>query len=138
VAKDIYLTQQDSQRLRDYLQKHPASSGSSDAAYVQDLQAELERAQILKVEEMPGDVVTLHSKVKLVDLSTGEEEVYTLVYPEEANASSGLISILAPIGTAMLGYRAGDEFEWKVPRGSRKLRVKEVLYQPERSGDFHL
>ncbi|KAB2835548.1 MAG: transcription elongation factor GreAB, partial [Candidatus Brocadia sp.] len=76
--------------------------------------------------------------VVLQDLETGEEETYTLVFPENADIARGKISILAPIGTAMLGYEAGDAFEWKVPAGKRRLKVKQILYQPEAAGDYHL
>jgi regulator of nucleoside diphosphate kinase len=64
--------------------------------------------------------------------------VYTLVFPEDADHTHNKISILAPIGTAMLGYRVGDIFEWKVPDGVSKMKIKEILYQPESSGDYHL
>jgi len=73
-----------------------------------------------------------------VDLDTGEEEIYTLVFPENADLKQGKISVFAPIGTAMLGYEVGDIFEWEVPAGKRSLRVEKILYQPEASGDYHL
>jgi regulator of nucleoside diphosphate kinase len=64
--------------------------------------------------------------------------IYSLVFPQEADASEGRISILAPVGTAMIGYRVGDVIEWEVPSGLRRLKVEDVLYQPEASGDYHL
>jgi len=71
-------------------------------------------------------------------LDTGEEMIFTLVFPGNASIERDRISVVAPIGTAMLGHRVGDEFEWEVPAGSVRLRVEEVLYQPEAAGDFHL
>lgn len=135
--KNIIITKVDRQRLIDLI--HNARSGEyRGSVYLEKLQAELDRAQIVTPQEIPGDVVTMNSKVVLLDLDSGEEEIYTLVYPENANSAEGKISILAPIGTAMLGYRVGDEFEWEVPAGRRRIRVDKILYQPEASGDYEL
>lgn len=102
------------------------------------LQKELERARVVAPEEVPSDVVTMNSKARVRDVAGDEEMTYTLVFPEQANIEEGKISVVAPIGTAMLGQRVGDEFEWQVPAGPVRLRVKEVLYQPEAAGHFHL
>ncbi|MDL1898635.1 transcription elongation factor GreAB, partial [Anaerolineae bacterium CFX7] len=96
------------------------------------------RATVVAPQDIPNDVITMNSVVQLQDIDTKEEEVYTLVFPENADLAKGKISIFAPIGTAMLGYRVGDLFEWKVPAGTRRLRVKKILYQPEGSGNFDL
>jgi regulator of nucleoside diphosphate kinase len=80
----------------------------------------------------------MRSRVRLSDLNTGQEVVYTLVFPSEANFDDGKISVLAPIGTAMLGYREGSIIEWQVPSGLRRLKVEEILYQPEAAGDYNL
>lgn len=135
--KNILITKVDRKRLIDLILN--AQSGEyRGSIYLDKLRAELDRAQIVTPQEIPGDVVTMNSKVALLDLDTQEEEVYTLVYPEDANSAEGKISILAPIGTAMLGYRVGDEFEWEVPAGRRRIRVDKILYQPEASGDYEL
>lgn len=89
-------------------------------------------------EEISRNVITMNSTVALLDMDTGEEEIYTLVFPEAADIAAGKLSVLAPIGTGMLGYEVGDIFEWRVPAGSRRLQVKEIVYQPEAAGDFHL
>ena len=102
------------------------------------LQAELSQARVVAPKDVPPDVVTMNSKTRLRDLETGEEVTYTLVFPDQANIEQGRISVVAPVGTAMLGHRVGDEFEWEVPAGSVRLRVEEVLYQPEASGHYHL
>ena len=80
----------------------------------------------------------MNSKVCLRDLDTGEELEYTLVFPGDANLEAGKISILAPVGTALIGYRSGDRISWTVPGGIRKLKIIKVLYQPEAAGDYHL
>lgn len=135
--KNILITKVDRKRLIDLILI--AQSGEyRGSIYLDNLRAELDRAQIVTPQEIPGDVITMNSKVVLLDLDTQEEEVYTLVYPEDANSAEGKISILAPIGTAMLGYRVGDEFEWEVPAGRRRIRVHKILYQPEASGDYEL
>ena len=76
--------------------------------------------------------------VRLKDLVSGEANTYSLVFPTEANFTEGKISILAPIGTAILGYKRGDTIEWPVPAGVRRLKVDEILYQPEAAGNYEL
>jgi len=133
----IYITEYDMMRLRNLLEDEKASGyrGRDD---LKELEAELNRGTVVAPQEVPGDVVTMNSKARLMDLDTGEEMIYTLVFPSDADIEQNKISVLAPIGTAMLGYRIGDTFEWKVPEGLRRLRVEEILYQPEAAGDYHL
>ena len=97
------------------------------------LAAELARAEIVDADEIPPDVITMNSRAELLDLGTGERMEFTLVFPIDADIEANKISILAPLGTAMLGYRVGDEFEWVVPYGLRRLRVIAVRFQPEAS-----
>lgn len=135
--KNIYITEVDRQRLVELIVD--AQSGEyRGSVYLEKLRGELDRAQIISPQQVPGDVITMNSKVVVRDLDSGEDETYTLVYPEQANAAEGKISVLAPIGTAMLGYRIGDVFEWEVPAGKRRLRIEKILYQPEASGDYEL
>jgi len=136
-GKPIFITQFDLERLRKLLQEAQYSEyRKSD--YLDKLQMELDRASVMSPQDIPGDVITMNSTVSLVDIDTSEEEIYTLVFPENADRKQGKVSVLAPIGTAMLGYEVGDIFEWDVPAGKRKLRVMKILYQPEASGDYHL
>jgi regulator of nucleoside diphosphate kinase len=130
----IHITEPDMECLRKLLkaEKRFDKSGRDD---LQNLEAKLDQSQLIAQREVPKDVITLNSKVRLTDLGTGEEMSYTLVLPHEADIDQHRISILAPIGTAMLGYSVGDTFEWKVPGGLRRLEVKEILYQPEASED---
>lgn len=100
-------------------------------AELKALESELDRAQVVAPEAVPADVITMNSRAELLDLDTGERMEFTLVSPSEANIDEGKISVLAPLGTAMLGYRVGDEFEWTVPYGLRRLKVTNVRFQPE-------
>jgi regulator of nucleoside diphosphate kinase len=100
-------------------------------AEITALQSELARAEIVAPDEVPPDVITMNSRAELLDLDTNERMEFTLVFPAEADIEEGKISILAPLGTAMLGYRVGDEFEWAVPYGYRRLRVTQIEFQPE-------
>ena len=97
------------------------------------LENELNRAQIVASDDLPPDVITMNSRAELLDLESGERVEFTLVLPADANINDGKISVLAPLGTAMLGYRVGDEFEWPVPYGMRQLKVMKVHFQPEAS-----
>jgi regulator of nucleoside diphosphate kinase len=135
--KSIQITEFDFQRLNRLLRQaqHSDYRGSE---YLAELQAELDHAQLVSSHAISQEIVTMNSKVVLLDLATRKEETYTLVFPEEADLSQGKISILAPIGIAMLGYGIGDTFEWEVPAGKRRLKVKRIIYQPEAAGDYHL
>jgi regulator of nucleoside diphosphate kinase len=133
----IYITNNDMKRLRTFI-ADALAKGLVSKEDLQRLDDELNQAEICEQQEIPEDVITMNSKVHLRDLDSNEDLTYTLVYPAHANVELGRISVLAPIGTAMIGYRVGDEIEWPVPGGTRHLQVKEVVYQPEASGDLLL
>jgi regulator of nucleoside diphosphate kinase len=99
---------------------------------------ELNRGKVVAPGQTPKGVVTMHSKVRVRDLSDDETETYVLVYPDEADIDAGKLSVLAPLGTALLGTRVGDVVEFDAPAGTRRLKIERVLYQPEASGDLHL
>jgi regulator of nucleoside diphosphate kinase len=103
---------------------------------VSGLVGELQRAVVVPASEIPPDVITMNSRARLLDLDQLTTLELTVVYPEDADFAEGRISVVAPIGAAMLGYRVGDEIEWVVPSGPRRLRVEAILYQPEAAGDF--
>lgn len=136
-ARAIYITEYDTARLRKLLDDASPQERRGNQ-YLESLEAELARAHVLAPAEIPANVITMSSVAHLVDLDTQEEMIYRLVFPDDADLAQGKISVLAPIGTAMLGYRVGDIFLWQVPDGERRLLVKEVLYQPEAAGDYHL
>ena len=102
-----------------------------DTERLDELENELNRATILNLDEVPADVVTMNSRVRIKELSSGREFTYQIVFPKDADISENRISVLAPIGTALLGYRTGASFEWRVPSGIRRLRILDVEYQPE-------
>jgi regulator of nucleoside diphosphate kinase len=131
--RTIFITQADMKRLQSLIE-----SMKSSREDLQALRAELHQAHIVAPADIPKDVVTMNSKAQVRDLETNEIMTYTLVFPGNANIDDGKISVLAPVGTAMLGHRAGEEFEWYVPAGPVRLRVEEVLYQPEAAGHYNL
>jgi regulator of nucleoside diphosphate kinase len=133
--KIIHITDYDLQRLQTLLGKMANVEGEE---YLQKLQVELARAQVVQPKDIPPDVITMNRQVRLVDMDNGDEMIYTLVFPGDADVAQGRISILAPIGTAMIGYRVGDVFEWQIPDGVIRLKVKEILFQPEASGNYDL
>ena len=135
-AKGIYITEFDLKRLRDLIQS--ANPVSRDEKHLHDLEDELGRAKVVNPKNVPEDVVTMNSKVCLEDLDSGERLTFTLSFPADADAEKGSISVLAPIGTAVIGYRVGDIIEWEVPAGKRRFRVRKLLYQPEAAGDYEL
>lgn len=135
--RTIYITENDLGRLRNLI-NDTRRTEMRRTEYLDNLDNELSRAVIVTSEKIPADTITMNSKAILVDVDTNEEMNVTLVYPTDANIEEDKISILAPIGTAMIGYRAGDTFVWRVPDGIRKLRVVRVIYQPEAAGDLDL
>jgi regulator of nucleoside diphosphate kinase len=131
--RSILMSDADHKRLEALIEsaRHDASPRED---YLSALEGELKRAQVVPELGMPPEVITMNSVVRLRDLDTDEVEEYELVYPADADVGHNRISVLAPVGTAILGYRLGDAIEWPVPAGLRRLRVEEVLYQPERAG----
>jgi regulator of nucleoside diphosphate kinase len=121
----LILTQADFQKLSSLL-----SSAQTEIAEL--LEEELGRATIVPNEKLPQDVVSMNATVSFQDLDTRKESVVTLVYPHEANIDENKISILAPVGSALIGLRVGQIINWPVPNGKEKrLKVISVLYQPE-------
>jgi regulator of nucleoside diphosphate kinase len=104
---------------------------SRDLADVRALADELALARIVAPEDVPSDVITLNSRAELLDLDTNERMEFTIVLPYEADLLEEKISVLAPLGRGMLGYRVGDVFEQATPHGARRLQVLQVYFQPE-------
>lgn len=133
--RSIYITEPDMKRLRDLLDS-PGATAGRDKAHLADLEQELLRSTVVQPANIPNDVITMNSKVRLKDLDTEKEVIYTLVFPANADMDRKKISVLAPVGTALLGYRVGDVITWEVPAGIKRLKVEGVLYQPEAAGDY--
>lgn len=136
-ARKIYITEFDKMRLEELIDV-AAEFGDHVRKDIETLAGELDRAEIVSSKNIPADVVTMNSKVVLRDLDTSETMTYVLVFPRNANIDAGAISILAPVGMAILGYAKGAIVEWSVPSGLRRLRIEEIVYQPEAAGDYHL
>lgn len=137
MARQIFITEKDRERLQKLINEAKEFHSGSEI-YLKNLEQELSRAKLIASEEIPHNVVTMNSKVLLKDLDTGEKMVYTLVYPAEANLMEDKISVLAPVGTAIIGLREKDAIDWKIPDGLVMLEVEKILYQPEAAGDFDL
>lgn len=138
-GKTIYITKSDAMRLKKLVNSQNMSRlNNQDKKYLEDLKKEIDRAKLVDQKNIPKNVITMNSNVRLKDLDSGEEMTYTLVFPDIADISNNKISILAPIGTALIGYSVGDIIEWKVPAGLRKLKVEEILYQPEAAGNYRV
>jgi regulator of nucleoside diphosphate kinase len=120
----IVISEPDARLLRGLLASR--SAAARDQEHLEELRAELERAQVLDPEQISDEIVTMNKRVRFVDLSNGQRQEVVLVSPTEADVSARRISVLAPLGTALLGTREGDEVEWSMPGGVRRLRIEAV------------
>jgi regulator of nucleoside diphosphate kinase len=123
--RHIVVADADARRLRGLLAARREST-PHDEAHLQELESELERAIVVARDAVPAKVVAMDSAVSVRDLASGQRRDYTLVYPADADPAAGRISVLAPLGTALLGYSEGDELEWQMPGGVRRLRIEKV------------
>lgn len=133
----IYVTARDFQRLDDLLSIEQADN-FRDRNDLKALATELRSAQVVDSREIPPDVVTMNTRLVFRDLEDGQCSEVTLVFPDAANIDDGRISVISPIGTALLGYARGDTIEWTVPAGTRRLRIEQILFQPEAAGRLDL
>jgi regulator of nucleoside diphosphate kinase len=130
----VIISSVDLERIEALLEELPANAFPGRAA----LEAELGRAEIREPNDMPPSVVTMNSTVRFAMLPNGEAFQLSLVYPKDVDGSSDRISILAPVGSALLGLAAGEEIEWPAPGGGAvRVKILDVVYQPERAGEFH-
>jgi regulator of nucleoside diphosphate kinase len=132
------ITDADYDRLN-HLAESPAYRGSQ-RTLIESLKQDLARRQVVPATKVPRSVVTMHSEVRVRDPGDAGEaaETYTLVYPDEADITEGRLSVLAPMGAALLGAREGETVRFQTPGGARRLKVVKIVYQPETAGDFHL
>lgn len=107
-----------------------------DASEAEKLINELNSATIMDPDKIPGDVVTMNSVVKITFVDAGKQQELKIVYPNEANLKEKRVSIFSPVATALIGFRVGDLIEWMVPGGLTKIRIDEIIYQPEAAGDL--
>jgi regulator of nucleoside diphosphate kinase len=134
----IYITKTDRERLGALVELVRSQNEREQFAYANKLEEELEFAEIVAPKDISADIITMRSKVRLKDMDACEEMEYSLVFPTEANSGEGKISILAPLATAILGRKLGDTVEFQAPARLRRLKVLDVLYQPESTGDYNL
>ena len=128
----ILITEKDLLRI-----KHILSFQKSEE--FENLELELERAKIISDDFVKPDLVTMNSKVKFLNVQDNKEMIVTIVYPSDANFAEGKISVLASLGSALIGLRVGQNINWMFPDGKTKtLKILEVLYQPEANQDWHL
>jgi regulator of nucleoside diphosphate kinase len=119
----LYITRNDHHRLRLLVS---AALRTNASASLEKLRGELDRATVIDPAAVPPDRVTMGSRVRFEDLYSNEIEEYTLTYPDQADIGEGRLSILAPVGTALIGYRAGDIVDWPTPGGIRRLKIHGV------------
>jgi regulator of nucleoside diphosphate kinase len=135
--RKLFISKFDKERLESLIMR-AIEGGHENKGALKALGTELKKAKIVNSKNIPANIVTMNSKIVLKDVNTAKEMTYTLVFPDGSQTESGTLSILAPIGTAILGYGEGDIIEWPVPSGVRKIQIEKILYQPEAAGDFHL
>jgi len=127
----IIMTWPDHSELTLLVESRRYRATTFDGPAFERLAGELARAKLVATQDIPADVVTMNTKLRVRDLDTNEEMALTLSWPDEADPNRGRINVLAPLGMALLGCRASQDVDWPVPGGHRRLRVEEVLYQPE-------
>lgn len=131
---EIIISSLDLDRLYNLIESLPKSG----VVGVSELEAELARANVVSPSDVPPTVVTMNSTVKFSVESSQDEFVLTLVYPKDIDSTGSKISILAPVGSALLGLSQGDQIEWPKPGGGvLKVRIEDITYQPERAGELH-
>ncbi|PHM62879.1 nucleoside diphosphate kinase regulator [Xenorhabdus ishibashii] len=130
----IIINELDAERLDALLEQ----SAFANTSIADALNEELDRAEIVAPVDIPADVVTMNSEIRFIDLGSNEERVRTLVYPAALQDSTKHLSVMAPLGAALLGLRVNDEIKWKLPNGeTTRIKVLEILYQPEAAGEYH-
>ena len=131
IEHDLTITTTDLARLQAVVE-------TNDSHGSELLDLELHRARVVEPRAVPADVVTMNSDVVYEDCDTSERRQVRICYPRDANAMAGKVSVLAPIGSALLGLRVGQSITWPLPHRTKRVRVVEIRYQPEARGDFHL
>jgi regulator of nucleoside diphosphate kinase len=135
--KKIIINRLDYARIKRYISDAKQLKTISNAE-AEKLMKELDSAEIVKPEAIPSDVVTMNSIVKLSFINNNKQVQFQIVYPDQANLKENKISIFSPIATALIGYKVGDEIEWVIPAGLTRLKIEDIIYQPEAAGDFNL
>ncbi len=134
----IRVTDFDYTRLMSLIQHHFGTAASRIPSNIKDLLEELKRAEKVDSYSIPPEYVTMNSVFEIKDMDDPRVYEFKLVFPSEADIEKRRISVLAPIGTAVLGYKVGDVVKWNVPDGEKSFKINKIIYQPEANGDYHL
>ncbi|MDX9893046.1 MAG: nucleoside diphosphate kinase regulator [Patescibacteria group bacterium] len=136
MTKKIYITKTDYQKLSHMLREE-IKNHLKNADYIKALSLELKKSEIVEPTKIPKQVATMNSKVRFKFLDSDQTLEYSIVFPEQADIANGKISILSPIATALIGYGTNDIIEWPTPSGLKKIKIEEIIYQPEAAGDYN-
>ncbi len=137
LLQERLLTELDHVRLTNLVHRraHPAEASDPSTG----IAAVLENAEIVPSRQIEPDVVTMYTQVQLADAATAMRSKLTLCYPADADPHAGFVSVLSPVGAALIGLRIGAVAQWQEPGGRpRTARVAAILFQPESSGDYVL
>lgn len=137
-TRRIAITKYDKMRLLWMIADELDKESAGECPQLDQLLAELKRSVLVPTQRVRPEVVTMNSRPVIRDLVTGQSATYTLVFPQEADPEANKLSILSPIGTAVLGHACGDTIKWAGPGGKLKLRIEALEYQPEAAGDFDM
>ncbi|MBN2484971.1 MAG: nucleoside diphosphate kinase regulator [Bacteroidales bacterium] len=132
---EIIITELDFTRLNSLINS-TRGKNSPEIKNIEVLNTEIKRAKKVDSKNISPEYITMNSVVKLTDMDTGKNIQLKLVYPKEADFRQGHISVFSPLGSALLGFKAGDTIAYEVPKGTKQIRIDEILYQPEASGNF--
>lgn len=135
--KQITMNSVDVERIQSSL-KDARLSNRINVNEADALAQELRKAKLVDPHKVPSNLVTMNSIVEVRIIATDKTMRIQLVYPQDADIKKSKISILSPVGAAIIGYRQGDEVAWKVPAGETKIRIEKIVYQPEAAGDYLL
>jgi regulator of nucleoside diphosphate kinase len=135
--KKIILNKLDYLRIQKHI-RDARMKKTIEAAEAQKLINELESATLVEPQEIPSDVVTMNSVVKISFVGEECQQEFRIVYPNEADFKSRKVSIFSPVATALIGFRIGDLIEWMVPGGMKQIKIDGIIYQPEAAGDYNL
>ncbi len=137
--RKLYVSEFDMKRLENLIGLLLENqSDDRERKHLEFLDEVLHDAEVVTPEKIPRDVVTMNSIVRVRNLDSGSETVYHLVFPGEADVRKNRISVLAPVGRALMGCRVGEVVNPRIPTGTARLAIEEIQYQPESAGDFHL
>ena len=136
--KKIATFRFDFERLKELIAVARGFGDSEEACHLDELDRELSAGRLVDSKDVPKDVVTMNSRIRLKNMKTGRKQVVALVFPVDQEKSPDNISVLDPLGTAMFGSRIGSTLEVGMKDSTANYLVEEILYQPESAGDYHL